>query len=108
MLKSNKKKKNLICRSCSIAGNPCQYVMEVPALQKKQSDMKTDYETLCSAIMESSISEMQMDFSLLCRSAGVDRVRADNFLYESFGMSGQEIMRNLYAAKAECRGLSGK
>ena len=108
MFKSNKKKKNLICQSCSSAGNSCQNIIEVPVLQKKQSDMKTDYETLCSAIMESSISEMQTDFSLLCRSAGVDRVRADNFLYESFGMSGQEIMRNLYAAEAECRGLSGK
>ena len=58
---------------------------------------ETDFENLCSRMLDASPGmESSLDFSLLCMSAGVSSEEADELLYSEFGMSGTDILENLY------------
>ena len=40
-------------------------------------------------------SGMHMTYDEACRKSGISRVRTDNQLYESLGMSGEDIVKNI-------------
>ena len=54
------------------------------------------YEKAYSGLSKCSVYPgMDMTFDEACRKSGISRMKTDNQLYESLGMSGEDIIKNI-------------